>query len=89
MIRLGRNVSTLSYTLSAFCFLGTLVLGIYTGTDRSSSHFAVQLVARGEVGGVPVVSSFKVYNRCLSTETTVPLDHRAFLSRGFFINMTV
>ena len=37
---------------------------------------------------VPVASSCTVYDRCPSTEITVPLDHQAFFS-CLFMNMTV
>lgn len=87
MARLGRDVSTLSDGLPAFCFLGifgcgfgglsvTLAFGICTGTDVSSSLCSLQEVKRT----VPVVSSFTVYDRFPSIETTAPHDRRVFLS---------
>lgn len=59
MARLGRDVSTLSDGLPAFCFLEifgcgfgglsvTSAFGICTGTDVSSSLCSEQVVARGE-----------------------------------------
>ena len=81
-----------------------LVFGISTGTDAPSSLLSEEAFAVGGVGEypgiglmwtrcleycVPVALSSTVYDRCPSTETTVPLDHRAFFSWGFFINMTV
>lgn len=91
MARLGRDVSTLSDGLPAFCFLGifgcgfgglsvTLAFGICTGTDVSSSLCSAQVVARRVKRTVPVVSSFTVYDRFPSIETTAPHDRRVFLS---------
>lgn len=48
-------------------------------------HKSLQEVKRT----VPVVSSFTVYDRFPSIETTAPHDRRVFLSWSFFINMTV
>ena len=82
----------------------TLVSGISTGTDAPSSLLSEEAFAVGGVGAypgigliwtrkleycVPVESSSTVYDLCPSTETIVPLVHRAFFSCGFFINMTV
>ena len=73
----------------------TLVSGISTGTDAPSSLLSKEPFAVGGVGAypgigliwtrsleycVPVASSSTVFDRCPSTETTVPLDHRAFFS---------
>ena len=65
MIRLGRDVFTLSDGLSAFCFMGVssfgfgglaatvaLVLGISTGTDAPSSLPSEEARAVGGVGGI-------------------------------------
>ena len=73
----------------------TLVSGISSGTDAPSFLLSEEPFAVGGVGAypgigliwtrsleycVPVASSSTVYDRCPSTETTVPLDHRAFFS---------
>ena len=104
MIRLGRDVLTLSDGFSAFFSMGVsgfgglalaLVFGISTGTDAPAYFLSEEASAVGEVGAylgigliwtrfleycVLVASSFTVYDLCPSTETTSPLDHRAFLS---------
>ena len=66
MIRLGRDVFTLTDGLSAFCFMGVssfgfgglaatvaLVLGISTGTDAPSSLPSEEARAVGGVGAFP------------------------------------
>ena len=105
MVRLGRDVSTLSDGLLTLCFMGVfgfgfgglvvaVTFGVSTGSDASSlfSDEKFMVVEMGALLGtvlmwirsleyfVPVASSCTVYDRCPSTEITVPLDHRAFFS---------
>ena len=72
-----------------------LVFGVSTGFGALSSFLSEKTFVVGGVGAypgiglmwtrsleycVPVASSSTVYDRYPSTETTVPLDHRAFSS---------
>ena len=71
-----------------------VAFGVSMGSDASSllSEEKLLVVEMGALLGtdlmwtwsleycVPVVSSCTVYDRCPSTEITVPLNHRAFFS---------
>ena len=72
-----------------------LAFGIFTGIGAPSSRLSEKSFAVGGVGAYPgidlqwtrsleycvsVASSSTVYDHCPSTETTVPLDRRAFFS---------
>ena len=71
------------------------VFGISTGIGAPSSLLSEKTFAVDGVGAYPgiclmwtrsleycvsIASSSRVYDRCPSTETAVPLDHRAFFS---------
>ena len=74
-----------------------LVFDISTGIGAPSSLLSEKIFALGGVGAypgiglmwtwsleycVPIASSSTVWDRCPSTETIVPLDHRAFFNNN-------